>query len=573
MKKLIFCAIVLLLGNVEVFGQVNMDESIGFRYFLNDSIKRLNYLETNFDSIKELRFHFTLAKRKGKWGWNKNKFIYEQVEVAKYTDHPANEIIFSVKQNGKWGVVDVNHKLLLPIKYENQLKGTFNENYITTRNDSLFVIAQNGKEILSVKGYGQLRKPEWFVDWGYFDAAVNPKILIIDGKSKITGPYSDGKYGFLDYSGRVLYKQTIDTFTTLKVKPETGLPFIKGFLLNTGGTRQEYEYTQDIFVYDPDMGEGIAKQVRTRKTLVTGGKWGVIDTTGKEILPVIFDEIKLNYLIDRSDNQSLIYPVSLSDSINYYLDDSFILPNWIFVRKGNFWGVYDFNGELIIPIELSNCPIIEKQCDGSPSLNNLCFYKVNSNEYSIDGILKKKGKYGLLNENGKILHQVDADNLVELTGCLNDDSLFTIGFLWNKGGEAHTCAYQEAHINCSIHYSSNIIVGGLFGFVNTKGIEILPVEFEDIRFDLNFENNVKGFNKHLWSKSDSAFCEFGCVIQSILIVKKAGKFGVFDFSGQSILSPEYDDIEVESKNGQRIIIARKNNRTFNFDYSGKRMNN
>jgi hypothetical protein len=571
MNKLTFSAIIFIIARLVAIGQNKIDESIGFRYYLNDSIKRINYFKTNFDSIREFGYKFTIGKKNGKWGWNKNKFIYEQIEVAMYTDYLANEIIFTVKQNGKWGVVDVNHKLLLPIKYDNQLNGTFDGNFITTKKDSLIVITQNGTEILKTKAYGQLRKPEWYIDWGNYDSVVNPKILIIDGKSEIRGNPTNGKYGYIDYSGRILYNQVIDTFAILKVRPDSGIPYVKGFLLNIGGKSKEYHATNEPYYIIDSLDEYIEYERKVFNKMVTGGKWGIIDTKGKEIVPLVFDEIKLNYLFGDRGNETE-HRISYADSLNYKFNDNLTAPNWIFVRKGNLWGVFDFGGRQIIPIELPNCPTIEKYCDGISLSRSTCYYIINSDEYNIEGVLKIKGKYGLLDENGKISHKIDADNIIELLNYSNKDSLVTIGFLWNKGGKAYTCAYQHELINSTFHFTSDIIVGGLFGFVNTMGIEILPVEFEDIRFDLNFEDDVKGFNKHLWSKSDSAFCEFGSVIQSIVIVKKDAKFGVFNFNGQKILPIEYDNIEVEIKKGQKVINATKNKITIYFDYSGKRLN-
>jgi len=129
---------------------------------------------------------------------------------------------------------------------------------------------------------------------------------------------------------------------------------------------------------------------------VTGGKWGFVDTSGREIIPIVYDNVSIfkdgfakaslngKYgLLNKKGNEviPLIY-----DNIEYTSE------GMTGVFMNDKWGFIDSKGEKIIPFRYKN---------------------VTSFENGMAGVCKN-GKWGLIDKKGRVLVSYMYNNISQL---------------------------------------------------------------------------------------------------------------------------------------------------------------
>ena len=101
---------------------------------------------TDFEFYRAL--NLVSALKDGKWGIVDLSgkivmpFVYERISRANLT-----EKLFLVKKNGKWGVVDLSGKIIMPFVYDDISYAT-NDLFLVKKNGKWGVISKSGKEIL-----------------------------------------------------------------------------------------------------------------------------------------------------------------------------------------------------------------------------------------------------------------------------------------------------------------------------------------------------------------------------------------------------------------------------------------
>ena len=253
-------------------------------------------------------------------------------------------------------------------------------------------------------------------------------------------------------------------------------------------------------------------------------KYGVIDGTGKTIIKPSYDEMivipnnekpvficysdvdynagtyKTKVLNDKNSeiltNYSNVSPIENSDSTGIWYEDNILK----FEKDGKF-GLINFNGKEILPAEYSNIYalsgvakniVVEK--DGlkgivNSSLEKLvveCNYNdvttVTNNTSDNGYIVNKDGKFGVLNGTGKEILANNYQEIRKVTGnemyvVKDDTSLKIIDSSLNvikDGGFEDVSEINGEYIT--------VVSNGLKGVINKDGIELIPVQYEDLKF-------------------------------------------------------------------------------------------
>lgn len=176
------------------------------------------------------------------------------------------------------------------------------------------------------------------------------------------------------------------------------------------------------------------------------GKFGFIDKTGKEVIPLIYENSLLRF----------------TDGI-------------IGVRKDGKWGYIDREGKVVIPIEYDDCSASGFQQDrcwvkrgdktgfvdrkGQEIIP--CIYDGAGNFQSVGwAFVVNNGKCGYIDSLGNVKVPLRYDHIGDWSG-----ERWQEGVTWvNIGGERNT--------------ANNSVSGGLFGLVDTTGTEIVPVIYK-----------------------------------------------------------------------------------------------
>lgn len=296
------------------------------------------------------------------------------------------------------------------------------------------------------------------------------------------------------------------------------------------------------------------------------GKWGFIDMDGKISIPCIYDEA-----ISFSDGRA---PVCIDDKwgcidhngnniIAFIYDKIFCFRNRVaVVMSGNKRGIIDINGRIIIPIayddinntENPNYFVVEKQ--GKQGLVNIygriiypCIYErisicgTNDNlvyvKYEDEHFILANGKrtkiygdydtryYDFYSENILVRYEdgdcepcscriyfcdINGNPIMrpyDYTGYESDSYMFVnrgwnwstyyrgggcFGFVNHKGEEVIPCQYQNVHDFREGYAAVNVggifppsshdveFTGGKWGFINTKGVKVCELIYDDVGF-------------------------------------------------------------------------------------------
>ena len=273
------------------------------------------------------------------------------------------------------------------------------------------------------------------------------------------------------------------------------------------------------------------------------------------------------------------------------------------VFKDNKWGVINSKGETVIDPSYAEIIIIP---DSKKDVF-LCTYDVNyetgefktkalnsKNKEILNGYeqieavtnsdennnlwyetnvlrVKKNGKYGLINLDGKEILSAEYDEIIALKGIKN--SLKTLkqgkyGIVNDEGKVIIENKYSDVTTLGNDDKSGFIIKNdeGKYGIVSYSDTPILEAKFDAI--DKIYSNDMyvvkEGTTQKLVNKEGNPILQDGYnEIKAILknkegvIIVKDGKYGVIKTTGETLLNAEYDNLK-EAKEG--ILIAKKDNK-------------
>ncbi len=300
--------------------------------------------------------------------------------------------------------------------------------------------------------------------------------LSIVASAQIPQPFQDektNKYGYKDENGKVVIKPVYDI---------------------------AYEFTDGKYA-EVNIGADYARN--------KGGKWGIIDTKGKLVHPVKYDNAKcLGYNL-------------------FALNIGHKFSNMDASPSGKF-AIFNAAGKALTPFAYSGFLIAVRFEEGYAPLETW------------DG---KKQRYGLLDSTGKVAVPAKYD---EVGGFREGFCRLTLngksGFIDKKAKMVIPMKY-EATKNFSEGLAS-VKLNGKWGFVDTKGKEVIGLEYEDANY---FEEGYAA-------------------------VKKNGKWGVINKENNVIIDFMYEEI-IWIKNNANEIRIKKGNKYINVDRQGNELKN
>lgn len=354
--------------------------------------------------------------------------------------------------------------------------------------------------------------------------------------------------------------------------PENG----KYYYVNIGGERIT-ESIYDYFLRFPfdriELKSNIVNK-KGRHIVNKNGKYGVIDSQGREIVPCEYSCI---YFMYKCPNNA---PFGYSQEYE--------CPNYLMCKKGNKSGIIDaVNGCEIIPfiydridLHITHDNIILCEIDGKMGGVNICTGKqVISFDYDfIDsecyGLLKcaKNSMYGYIDTNGNVVipfkhsHYLNCnDGYFVLKNV--DDSLW---YCYNKKGKKVKIGnYGFGDICESVEKRIKVCKRGKWGFINSEnGILEIPYIYD---YATDFDNGIAVVKK---TEGNNSF--FGAIDKNGEIIiplkyeylsefnkgnyakfKMNDKYGLIDRNDNVVIPNMYDGICNAYGPGNEFLIAVK----------------
>jgi len=305
-----------------------------------------------------------------------------------------------------------------------------------------------------------------------------------------------------------------------KVNP-TNFNFISDFdgcfaIVNIGGS---YSFTSF------DYGQGFSEEIN-------GGKYGIIDNIGQNLVNVEYDSIiKVNtdiFLAKKNDMYFLmnskgveivkntfesakLFSAGYTEINNRSLDFNFTLVDYILVSNNNKFGLLDTKGNEIIPLRFTNI-----------------FYLPGTNVF-----VTENEKYGIYSSEGK---EIISPQLTDIRVLFYDDLV---------APEVPTLFdfYIDIDEYSDKQYSEKF---WKYGILKTK------TEPDIIGLKLLSDNGWCFFNTQTKNLFTHSFENIFVMNESYLLVLENNKYGLIDFSGNTILKCNNDGIFIKNDNLFRV---------------------
>ncbi len=485
---------------------------------------------------------------------DKEQRKYEIVEVNQYN-------YFVLKQNDLQGVIDKKGDTLIKPEYDqviipNPEKSVF----IAYKGDSIKVFNEKNEEILT--DFSNV-EPMRFKN-------ISSSLMY---EKSVLRYEKDGKYGIINFDGKVLTKPIYNEINTLQSKEgelvvnkdgKIGVINIKGKEL----IKPEYdEISIDEYYTNENKyrNSGYIVGIKTEE----GYRYGYINNKGKKILDMNFNKIKRVVQIEDDENAYLIcakngkYGVIKNDKTiieNEYQSIEYDKNNKIFIiEKSKKYGVANIKGEIIVPIQYDQIDITgiylyAKNDQGTTVYNNngsqvnidsnIVILNTDNEKYKIKINNKQGTKYGVINEKGEQLIEEKYNYIRYLY-----DNYFMVSYENGKLGvldddenvkiELDKDSFQQLQdtqlIQTSVSESKTV---QLYSKTFEKICEMqnATVDVEDEYIRIYNDNEIKYFNKEGKElKNTEVYKNNKLFVQS-----NENKYGFADKEGNLVVECQYD---------------------------------
>ncbi len=417
----------------EGMARVRKDYKYGFINHSGEEIVPIIY-----DYADNFKNNFAWVYLNGKYGYI-NKYNREVVPIKfRYINEFHEGLAPYTNESGKRGFLDTLGNIIVPAKYD--YCGHFSEGLAMVGSFSdvrgyvrMGFINKSGKEVISQKYKGvmwtQFSNGRALVfknnKWGYIDLKGK---LVVPQEYDFAREFENGlsivgyanKFGVIDINGKVIisikYDEVIQTrYGMFIVKYKDKFSFKDSF----GNDINSNKYDDISGIYC----EGLL-------AVGVNGKYGYIDSLGKEAISLNFDYAKEFY------------------------------EGLAAVERDGKYGYINSNGEQIIPFQFEEAKGFEKG-RACVSLND---------------------KYGLINRKGEIVVSCIYDKDIYFTdsgiAAVNLNNKF--GFIDLNGNEIIQLKYDEAFG----FYGglARVKTNGYYGFIDINGKEVIPLIYKSAFF-------------------------------------------------------------------------------------------
>lgn len=338
---------------------------------------------------------------------SKNEEIFTQFEQIEAflnkdkNDHIWYEDALKVKKDGKYGMINLEGKELIPCEYDEitAMEG-IRDTFKAIKEGKRGIFNQEGKEIIPMQ---------------YTDIANLGK----DSKEGFIVKQEDGKYGVVDYSNQTVlenkYEEVIKVFgNDMYVVKKGG----KQILIKKDGT--------ELLNTGYDEIKEILKDTENGIIYTKNGKYGVMKTTGEIIIAPEYEELK--------EAKSGLF-IAKQNGMYSVIDkqkETKIQPNYISIVYHEKADLYvaekqDYSNDMIdntFAIRQSGILIDLNEEKGYLTLKQADEYKYFNFKFEEKKIAdiqvnntlfksKKDGKYGFVDKNGKVIVDYQYDDVTE----------------------------------------------------------------------------------------------------------------------------------------------------------------
>ena len=327
---------------------------------------------------------------------------YDQIEALDNMDKNGNvwyeENVLRVKKNGKYGLIDLLGKEILPVEYDEitVLDGTENS-ILTKKADKIGLVNDTGSIIIEcnykeIKKLGDTYKDGYITidEQGKYGVISATKKQILDNKYDEISQVAlkeyyqvkeDEKVKLINSKGETVIENGFDQ---IKSVTTNGIIFEKNNLfgeMNTSGEMVLEAVYQDL--KEANNGIYIAKQ---------NDKYGIIDNVGNIQIPFEYQIITYNekaklFLADDSEYKTSIIDNQYNIKATGILSEINTDEEYIRMRVDDDYKYYNLKGE-----EISNIEALK---------NNTIF------------LSKKDGKYGFVDKKGNAITEYIYDDATE----------------------------------------------------------------------------------------------------------------------------------------------------------------
>lgn len=349
-----------------------------FGFIDNKGATVLPFIYNKASSFHEGLAYFEMGHKYGFINENGNQvFLLNCDSVSSFNEGLA---YFSI--DGKYGYIDKTGKIVIKPIYDDA--GYFKNGVAKVRlNDKVGIINKSGQVVVPIN-YDDVT-----ADNGFFITELKDKSGCINGIGKVILP---AKYTQVNVDHGSIEFSINDKWNIIDENGEV--------------IKSVYDYIDKV----PNSNLSIVKH---------NNKYGIVDSTGKVMVPFMYDEI--SYV----DFRGRFYANNQANT--YTSVDRFS------VRIGEKYGVIDENGAIIVPCKYDDAQI----------LNNGAI------------ILEKNNKFSITDKNGRNISKSKYDDITRVGDFLAFEKDNQYGFLNEKGEEAIPPTYDYISLYYNDIYNSN----------------------------------------------------------------------------------------------------------------------
>ena len=434
------------------------------------------------------------------------KTLFDKSKEAKVT----NDNYFTAYADNKYGVIDSKGNIIIEPSYgeyiviPNSKKDIFLCTY-----DVNYETGEYKTKVLNAKN------EEIFTEYEQIEALENyDRMQNVYYENNAIKVKKNGKYGIINIDGKEILSCEYDDLKTIKGLENSILVYKDGKvgLVDSKGKKViDTEYT-NILAIENDYKNGYI-------TVNSDNKYGVVDCNNSKILSNKYDDIKQlngngNYVVKENGTYKLIKKDETIVLENKFDDVKEIKNDKLIIKQGNKYGVINTAGETIVDTKYDEIKFA----------------------FADTYIVKENGTYGLIDKNKK---------------AILESKYYTINYV----EEADFIEASEDGV-----YSD--IIGNDYNIKATGIVSEINTELGYIR--LNINNEYKYYNFKYEEKNSTELL----TNNTLFLVKKDGKYGYSDKSGNIIIECIYDDATEQNKYG--YVAVKKDGKWGSFDKNGNK---
>ena len=450
------------------------------------------------------------------------KFLVNSSPVVKNAESSS---YFSMYTNGKWGVIDNNAKTIIEPTYDEMIiipdnqKDIFICTYDVDYKENTYktkVINSKNKQIFSQYDY-------------IFAIENHDENNNLWYENNVLKVEKDGKYGLIDFNGKVILECSYDEISALEnihkrilIKKENQYG-----LIDLNGTKIIEEKYKNIIPAGKDIDLYIVENEQEKY-----GIEGIVDCDYNDIKPINSKDV---FLVKKDNEYELIDNEKNKIEIGKFDEIIEIKDSVIVFKKDQKYYAYDIkeNKNILekynyIKITSDNNFII-KENDSFGIINNLGEEKIKPEYKNI--IYYTNADIYELEKDGENTNKVLDNQLNEIiTGIISDINTEK-GYIkiWSDDGYKYYNFKGEEQDKTRVLSQSTLFVSkkdNKYGFINRKGEQVTDYEYDEVT-----EQNSYGYaavkKDNLWGaidKNGKLVCEIKYKLEKNLVIDFIGQY-------------------------------------------------